>query len=71
MITKKEAIAIGTVVVEGSRREERLDPATRFGARGAALNALGNIWYDVLPMAVREKIGTHADYLVACGWDRV
>lgn len=75
MITKKEAVTVGTAVVDGSKREERLlsgsfDRFARVAARGAALNAIGNIWYDVLPLSVREKIGTHRDYLVACGWDR-
>lgn len=71
MITTKEAIAIGHQIVLACQREcERAtDPNQRFAARGVALNSIQNLWYDVLPLKVRESIGSIAAFHVDCGWE--
>lgn len=72
MITAKEALAIGKTIVAGMNREAaRHDAGSSewVAARGAALNIIEDLWYDVLPLKVRETIGSRDYFLVACGWE--
>lgn len=72
MITAKEALAIGKTIVAGMNRETaRYAPGSAewLAARGAALNSIDDLWYDVLPLKVRETIGSRDYFLVACGWE--
>lgn len=72
MITAKEALAIGKTIVAGMGRETARHPAGSrewLAARGAALNSIEDLWYDVLPLKVRETIGSRDYFLVGCGWE--
>lgn len=72
MITKKDAIAIGTAICKAVKREtENLteytingvakysqeDGKRIYSARGTGIYALDNLWYDVIPNKVKFPYG--------------
>jgi len=76
MITKKDAIAIGSAIVAGLKREEAdprmsgTDNKARYHARGAVIHAMDNLWYDVIPQATRASFNYSKDeFFAACKWE--
>lgn len=89
MITKADAIKIGQAICAAVSREQQnaIDKGcnrSRLAARGAGVYAMDNLWYDVLPIKVRDAfcadmqrekprglppIGHGKDaFYKACGW---
>ncbi|WP_321967177.1 hypothetical protein [Burkholderia cepacia] len=75
MITKKDAIAAGKAICTGLSREQTKpelqgpDNQARYAARGVALYAMDNLWYDVLPGKVRLAFQYSKDaFFEACDW---
>jgi hypothetical protein len=90
MITKKDAIAVGTAICKGVIREQELNTSKTvvgtdyrdekqsnrvWGARGAGLAAMDNLWYDVIPNKLKYPHGqanlaywTREQFYKECGW---
>lgn len=76
MITRIDAINIGAAIIKGRNLEasrykgEGTIAEFRSAIRGTAIRALDNLWYDVLPIKVRESFGRSKDsFYTAVGWD--
>ncbi len=90
MITKKDAIAIGKAICDAVKREQENNTSkTPIGtdyrddvqskrvssARGTGLYAMDNLWYDVIPLKLKETYGpgnlsvwTKDEFYKECGW---
>lgn len=78
MITKKDAIAVGTAICKAVIREQDNVSGARervWSARGTGIYALDNLWYDVIPNKVKFPYGqgnlsvyTKEDFYKDCGW---
>lgn len=80
MITKKDAIAIGTAICAAVTRDcasvgnGQYTAEARYSARGTGCYAIDNLWYDVLSSKVREQFPDSCGYpdknafYKACGW---
>lgn len=75
MITKNDAVAAGKAICAGLDREQAQpalrgpDNQARYAARGVALYAMDNLWYDVLPENVRRSFQYSKDaFFEACDW---
>lgn len=58
MITKKEAIVIGTAIVQACQREvlhNEGNATVRYHVNGVCGYALDNLWYDVLSNKVKAQ----------------
>lgn len=60
MLTKKDAIAVGKVIVAGANAEKdncfnRKDEV--YTINGAVHRMLQNLWYDALPERTKESFG--------------
>ena len=58
MLTKKDVIAIGLAISKGAALEVELRALNydeKFAVRGAALRALNEFWYEIVPLKVRES----------------
>jgi hypothetical protein len=71
MITKHDAILIGTAVCKAVQLEQaNISPSPAvFNVRGTGCYAMDNIWYDVLSNKVKEAFNFDREsYFKACGW---
>jgi hypothetical protein len=71
MLTKSDAVKVGKAIVDAFNKEVEMNLSSfdMPTARGIAYSALQNIWYDVLPVKVREQFGYQYDnFAVACFW---
>lgn len=74
MITRKDAIKAGSAICNAAKRvtEEWVGLGQnefRGKGRGACIYALDNLWYDVLPIKVRDTfVGGINVFYEECGW---
>ena len=80
MITKTDAVILGKTIVASMKKEEAYIENTnmslpvktqaRCSARGAIINVLDNLWYDIFPDKVKESFGMNRNnFYVAVGWE--
>lgn len=78
MITKKDAIAVGTAICKAVLKEQDNVSGNRervWSARGVGIYALDNLWYDVIPNKVKASfvagngaIYSREQFYKDCGW---
>lgn len=75
MITKRDALKIGSAICDAVRREtayiERCERPYNVTAhaRGVGLYAMESLFYDVLPDSTRAQFDYKKDeFFIACGW---
>lgn len=73
-MTRKEAISAGSAICKAAKRTSEENAGAhndqlRHAARGACIYALDNLWYDVVPLKVRDTFQHRKEeFYAACGW---
>lgn len=73
MITVNDAIKMGKAVCDAARRVSETtdftDKVAKHAGRGTCIWAMDNLWFDVLPLAVRAKLDNNREaFYQKCGW---
>jgi hypothetical protein len=75
MMTLKDAIAVGSAICKVASRitsetaGRPQDQSLRHMGRGTCIYALDDLWYDVLPLKVRDQLGNSKErFYTECGW---
>lgn len=69
MITYSDAMNINKCIISGRNRELLYDNSNRFSINGVALNALKDVWYNILPEKVRAKFDYDSQKWIDLFWE--